>query len=108
MSGPGVRAVADAVCRLRRPTAWTPGRVRRVDLVDRDGAFDDGIATWFRAPRSYTGEDLIEVALHGNPELVARLLSACVDAGARIAVPGEFTRRAVLNGRLDLVRAEAV
>jgi tRNA modification GTPase len=108
LSGPGALDLARRVCVVRSAGPWRPGRVRRVDLVDRDGPFDDGLATFFRGPRSYTGEDLVEIAGHGNPELVARLIGACVDAGARVAAPGELTRRAVLNGRMDLVRAEAV
>ncbi|MEM6931946.1 MAG: GTPase, partial [Myxococcota bacterium] len=61
-----------------------------------------------RGPGTATGEDLCEITVHGNPLIVDRLVGACVDAGARVARPGEFTRRAVLAGRLDLVEAEAV
>ena len=64
--------------------------------------------TWFPGPRSYTGEDVAEIACHGNPLIVERLLAAAVAAGARVADPGEFTRRAFVNGRVDLTRAEAV
>ncbi len=60
------------------------------------------------APSSYTGEDSAEISCHGNPLLVERLLQACMEAGARMATPGEFTKRALLNGRLDLTSAEAV
>ncbi|MEQ1572302.1 MAG: GTPase, partial [Myxococcota bacterium] len=108
VTGPGTLDVASRVVRPRRPGEWRAGRARRVDLVDRDGPIDDGLAVWFAGPRSYTGEDLLEVSIHGNPELVARAVAAFVDAGARVAHPGEFTRRAVVNGRLDLVRAEGV
>ena len=69
---------------------------------------DEALVTPFSAPRSYTGEDVVEVGLHGNPVLVAELLRLAVDAGARLAEPGEFTRRAFESGRLDLTRAEAV
>ncbi len=72
---------------------------------DVGGAFDSGLVTCFRAPHSYTGEDVVELSGHGNPLLVERLLRA---VGARAALPGEFTRRAFLNGRMDLTRAEAV
>lgn len=69
---------------------------------------DRGLCTVFPAPESYTGEDLVELSCHGGLLAPARLLAALHDAGARPASPGEFTRRAVLNGKLDLVQAEAV
>ncbi len=73
-----------------------------------DGLIDRGIYTVFPGPRSYTGEDLVELSCHGGLQVPARLLAALQAAGARPAAPGEFTRRAVLNGKLDLVQAEAV
>ena len=107
VSGPVAAAARDAVVRPRRPGVWRPGRTRRVDLVDDAGPFDDGVAIWGQAPATYTGEDSLEVTLHGNPLLVDRLLRALRSAGVRSARPGEFTRRAVEHGKLDLVRAEA-
>ncbi len=71
-------------------------------------AIDRGLYTVFPGPASYTGEDLVELSCHGGLLAPARILSALHDAGARPAAPGEFTRRAVLNGKLDLVQAEAV
>jgi tRNA modification GTPase len=78
--------------------------------VFREGgeAFDRGLYTVFPGPHSYTGEDLVELSCHGGQLAPARLLAALHAAGARQAAPGEFTRRAVLNGKLDLVQAEAV
>ncbi len=74
-----------------------------------DGApIDRGLYVAFPAPASYTGEDMVEVSCHGGLAVPARLLAALQTAGARLAHPGEFTRRAVLNGKLDLVQAEAV
>jgi tRNA modification GTPase len=84
------------------------GRSQRVLLSDEDGAFDDGLAVLGRGPRTYTGEDTLEVTCHGNPLIVSRLLAAFTARGARLAEPGEFTKRAVVNGKLDLVSAEAV
>lgn len=75
---------------------------------DREGRFDEGIALIFRAPKSYTGEEMTELSCHGSRYLAARLLSAAVAAGAEPAGPGEFTKRAFLNGKLDLSAAEAV
>ena len=71
-------------------------------------AIDEGIALYFPAPHSYTGEAVLELQGHGGPVVMGMLLSACLDAGARLAEPGEFTRRAFLEGRLDLAQAEAV
>jgi tRNA modification GTPase len=69
---------------------------------------DDCVAVFYRAPRSFTGNDLAEVSVHGSPLVVDRVLRASVALGARLAEAGEFTERAVLNGKLDLVQAEAV
>jgi len=66
------------------------------------------VATYFQAPRSFTGEDLLEIGLHGSEGLVARVIDACLAAGARMARPGEFTERAFINGKMDLTRAQAV
>lgn len=74
-----------------------------------DGAaIDEGLLLYFPAPKSFTGEDVIELQGHGGPVVLRLLLERCVELGARIAEPGEFTRRAFLNGRIDLAQAEAV
>jgi tRNA modification GTPase len=69
---------------------------------------DECIAVRYEAPHSFTGNDLVELTLHGNPLLVERVIEECVKLGARMAEPGEFTERAVLNGKLDLVQAESI
>ncbi|MBI4239230.1 MAG: tRNA uridine-5-carboxymethylaminomethyl(34) synthesis GTPase MnmE [Deltaproteobacteria bacterium] len=69
---------------------------------------DQVLALWFQSPRSYTGEDVVEIHAHGNPLILEQIVASCVAAGARLAEPGEFTRRAYLNGRIDLTQAEAV
>lgn len=69
---------------------------------------DDCVVVRYAAPRSFTGNDLVELTLHGSPMLVARAVGAVVELGARMAEPGEFTERAVLNGKLDLVQAESI
>lgn len=71
-------------------------------------ALDEGIALWFPAPNSYTGEDVLELHGHGGPVVIAGIIEAAVALGARRAEPGEFSRRAFLNDRLDLVQAEAI
>lgn len=69
---------------------------------------DLGLAVWMKAPHSYTGEDVVELQGHGSPLLLEKILNSCLDAGAHLAEPGEFTKRAYLNGKLDLAQAEAV
>jgi len=69
---------------------------------------DDAIFTFFKNPHSYTGEDVLEISCHGNPIIVDQILSTVCGLGARLADPGEFTKRAFLNGKLDLVQAESV
>jgi tRNA modification GTPase len=80
----------------------------RVATFTRLGDLDECVVTRFVAPHSFTGNDLVEVTLHGNPLLVQELIAAAVRLGARIAEPGEFSERAVLNGKLDLVQAESI
>ena len=69
---------------------------------------DDCVVIRYVGPRSFTGNDLVELTLHGNPLIVQQVITACIELGARLAEPGEFTERAVLNGKLDLVQAESV
>ena len=71
-------------------------------------AIDQGVALYFPAPRSYTGEDILELQGHGGPAVMARLLKRCLELGCRLAHPGEFTERAFLNDKLDLAQAESV
>ena len=105
VSGANAPAVATAVL----------GRVpesRRATLAVMHDAhgnrIDEGIALYFPGAQSYTGEAVLELQGHGGPIVLGSVLAACIDAGARIAEPGEFTRRAYLNGKLDLAQAEAV
>ena len=107
LTGPDAFAIA---ARVVRP--WPPApRVATLCAVHdpEDGRLlDRALVTAFPAPRSYTGEDVVEIATHGGHVVPTAVLAALAGAGARPAGPGEFTRRAVLNGRLDLVQAEAV
>ncbi len=106
VSGPDVRGVIDAVFKIDVP-ARTPS-LRWLQHPESGERVDQALVTFFPAPDSYTGEDVLEVSCHGgalNPQLVLAALQA---AGARPAQPGEFTRRAYLNGRLDLLQAEAI
>jgi tRNA modification GTPase len=87
----------------------TPYKLVRVPLRAPDGALlDDALVVWMPGPHSYTGEDLVELHVHGGEAVVAAVLEACLQLGARPAEPGEFTLRAFAHGRLDLAQAEAV
>ena len=77
-------------------------------FVEGDDAFDEGVALFFREPHSYTGEDVVELSCHGGSAVARRLVEACIAAGAVPAAPGEYTRRAFLNGKMSLTQAEAV
>ncbi len=72
------------------------------------GGVDQVVVTWFPSPRSYTGEDVAEISAHGSPVVLSAILRRAIESGARLAEPGEFTLRAFLNGKLDLIQAEAV
>ncbi len=77
-------------------------------LKDGDHLLDEVVVSVFRAPKSYTGEDVVEISCHGSPYVQERIIAACISKGARPARAGEFTQRAFLNGKLDLTQAEAV
>ncbi|HUR66899.1 MAG TPA: tRNA uridine-5-carboxymethylaminomethyl(34) synthesis GTPase MnmE [Chitinophagaceae bacterium] len=77
-------------------------------LKDGDKTLDEVIVSLFKGPRSYTGEDVVEISAHGSPFIQQQIIDACIRYGARLAKPGEFTQRAFLNGKLDLAQAEAV
>ena len=75
---------------------------------DSQKVIDECVVTYYRSPRSYTGEDIIEISCHGNPIIIDQIIQQAVNSGARVAQPGEFTRRAFLNHKMDLSQAEAV
>jgi tRNA modification GTPase len=105
VSGTGLSTMAERltghVLEPRRATL-VPFRDARNEIVD------EGIALYFPAPNSYTGEDVLELQGHGGPVVLRSTLKRCLELGARLAEPGEFTQRAFLNGKLDLVQAEGV
>lgn len=105
VAGPAVRRIAAAVLgRLPEPRRATTAAFR-----DAAGdALDVGIALFFEAPHSFTGDDVLELQGHGGPVVLDALLRRVIDLGARIARPGEFSQRAFLNGKIDLVQAEAI
>ena len=104
MSGPRASAIAgELLGETLPPRQPVPRRLRLEKQV-----LDEAVTTYWPGPRSYTGEDLVEISCHGNPLVVATILQALQKRGARMARPGEFTERAFLHGRIDLTQAEAV
>jgi tRNA modification GTPase len=104
LSGPGAKEAAQTLFAKE----LTP-RLAHYGMFSVSGEpLDDGIALWFPGPNSFTGEDVVELQGHGSPVVQQALLQALCDAGARLARPGEFSERAFLNGKLDLVQAEAI
>ena len=105
LSGPSASSLARAIVgHPQRPRVASLSAFR-----DADGsAIDRGIALFFRAPASFTGEDVLELQAHGSPMVLRRLVRRCLELGARLAQPGEFSLRAFLNDRMDLAQAEAV
>ena len=112
MSGPDCFRIADAVVKLHSGTISEAAAYTihyGVILSDSEGSvLDDVLVSVFRAPHSYTGEDSVEISTHASSYIVSELVRLLLAAGARFAQPGEFTRRAFLNGKMDLAQAEAV
>lgn len=109
LSGGQARAVAERILRFRPAPDWAPWSARLARLLDEAGqTVDQVVVTFFSRPRSYTAEDVVEISCHGAPVVLRWCVERALQAGARLAEPGEFTLRAFVNGRLDLPRAEAV
>jgi len=111
VSGPDALSVADkVVCCKNGSILYAPGySVKFGTVLLHDGSvLDDVLATVFRAPHSYTGEDSVEISCHASPFIVSELISGLCASGCRMANPGEFTRRAFVAGKMDLAQAEAV
>ena len=106
VSGPLCPNIVQAM--LDRDVTQTPRMLRFVHMLDGETVLDDGMACFLPGPGTYTGEDMLELSCHGGSRTVARLLERLSAAGARPAEPGEFTKRAFLNGKMDLSEAEAV
>ena len=109
VSGREAFTLCDRLFRGRKPLAGAEGyTVHYGEIMDGDRIVDDVLATVFRAPHSYTGEDSVEISCHGSSYIVSEILRLLTAAGGRMAQPGEFTIRAYLAGKLDLSQAEAV
>ena len=106
ISGPDALVYAKRSIKLSEPIER---RATSVNFYDKNGdVIDNLIITSFRGPRSYTGEDVVEFSCHGSPAIIEEIISTITSNGARIANPGEFTLRAFLNGKIDLLQAEAI
>ena len=104
VSGPGVRAISREILgEIPEPRLATYS-----DFSDGKNVIDQGIALYFNAPGSFTGEDVLELQGHGGPVVLEMLLNKVISLGARIAAPGEFSQRAYLNDKMDLAQAEAI
>ncbi|HYN44305.1 MAG TPA: GTPase, partial [Thermoanaerobaculia bacterium] len=110
LSGPAGRALALAREVAPRIPARPVARMAYLSpfLDQEGGVVDEGLVLWFAAPASSTGEEVVELQAHGSPAVVELLVSSAVSRGARRARPGEFTRRALANGKIDLARAEGI
>jgi tRNA modification GTPase len=109
MSGPNAIEIASRLITFPKlPLETQRATLGTFSSATSDGVLDHVVVTCFRAPHSYTTEDVVEISCHGSPVILRHLHECCVDAGARVAEPGEFTMRAFLKGRIDLTQAEAV
>lgn len=109
VSGPGALPILEKLFAPAGKGDYKPWTLRRGRVQDTEGnTLDDSLAVFMPGPKTFTGEDVAELQCHGGPVLLAAVLEACLRAGARLAERGEFTRRAFLNGRMDLTQAEAV
>src|SRR5206468_2662767 len=106
VSGPSALDIGTALSNHNAP--FEPRHATLARLLAGGTAIDRALFTFFPAPHSYTGEDVLEISAHGSPVLLREIVEAAMRAGARLAEPGEFTFRAYLGGRIDLVQAEAV
>jgi len=110
LSGPDAIPVADRIFKGKKLSLQPSHTLHFGKIVSPDNGadIDEVVVSLFRGPKSYTGEDVVEISGHGSPYILQCILEACTRAGARLAQPGEFTQRAFLNGKMDLAQAEAV
>ena len=110
LSGSEARNIARPMLRLAHGHDFEAGRAHFGELIDpaTGERIDEVVATFFAKPHSYTTDDVVEISCHGSPVVLRHVVEMAINAGARLAEPGEFTMRAFLNGRIDLTQAEAV
>lgn len=108
LSGPSALQITHKMFKGKNPEQQPGNTVHYGHMYQQQEWIDEVLITIFRKPASYTGEDVVEISGHGSPYIIGRIIEACIEAGARLAKPGEFTQRAFLNGKMDLAQAEAV
>ena len=108
LSGNDALLIADRIFKGKKLSAQPTHTMHFGKIISpADGMeIDEVVASVYRAPKSYTGEEVVEISGHGSPYILQRILEACTLAGARLALPGEYTQRAFLNGKMDLAQAE--
>jgi tRNA modification GTPase len=108
LSGKQAIAIADSIFKGKRLAAQATHTIHFGKIANGEQIIDEVVASLYKAPRSYTGEDVVEISCHGSNYVLQQVIDLCVKHGAHLAKPGEFTQRAFLNGKLDLTQAEAV
>lgn len=108
LSGSDAIAIADKLFKGKNLAAQPGNTIHFGRIMDGEVTVDEVVASIFRAPRSYTGEDVVEISCHGSQYILQQVIALCAQHGAQMAKPGEFTQRAFLNGKMDLTQAEAV
>ena len=107
LSGRAAESITQNIC--RRTAMFKDRYATMVTLYDSNKEpFDGAVVTFYKHPNSYTGDDIVEFSCHGSPTIVEKIIELAINLGARTAEPGEFTHRAFINGKLDLVQAESV
>ena len=108
ISGKNALNIAGKVVKYKNNSQFKSYTMKYGHIYDNEELVDEVIVSYFKAPKSYTGEDVCEINCHGGILVVRRILELILKCGARLAEPGEFTKRAFLNGKMDLSQAEAV
>lgn len=108
LSGPGTYAICNGLFPAKDLTQQASHTLHFGSIVSEGRVLDEVVVSLYKGPRSYTGEDVIEISCHGSPYIQQQIIDATIKSGARLAKPGEFTQRAFLNGKLDLTQAESV
>ncbi|MBS1689461.1 MAG: tRNA uridine-5-carboxymethylaminomethyl(34) synthesis GTPase MnmE [Bacteroidetes bacterium] len=108
LSGKEAIAIADKIFKGKRLAAQQSHTIHFGKIADGDKIIDEVVISLYKGPRSYTGEDVVEISCHGSQYVLQQVIDLCIKNGAHMAKPGEFTQRAFLNGKLDLTQAEAV
>ncbi|MGO4289159.1 tRNA uridine-5-carboxymethylaminomethyl(34) synthesis GTPase MnmE [Chitinophaga sp. RAB17] len=108
LSGPGTYAICNGLFPAKDLTQQASHTLHFGNIVSEGRVLDEVVVSLYKGPRSYTGEDVIEISCHGSPYIQQQIIDATIKSGARLAKPGEFTQRAFLNGKLDLTQAESV